>query len=365
MDEALATEAFGCHYLTDAFSGGHLRTARAGIGEHWNPKVPMFGANVKGFIAQALALRIGDAGALISREIAYQGALGRAGTLQQVSAMLDEKGGFTFGDVVSGAIHDDDSARGVVVEIEGRRETLLGDDRLGGRTEELVVDAVNLSYNDVARAWAVGRRRGGLEEVLGDGTAVAGLVGAERMLPRVVPDGELPAAQQSVRWDFPTADALLDHGPFQRALAEFGRRKAAELAATESALPEVARPHFAPAVVEPFRDTPTDTVRRIVHWTPNTGGGFLGHNQDDNALDYYRQARAADAVGSLTAEQRIRLTRDLLDGYTAQDEEDAAFDLLTANPAHAAAVIAAVGWDRLEDELGGRFSRRFPQASHR
>lgn len=106
-------------------------------------------------------------------------------------------------------------------------------------------------------------------------------------------------------------------------------------------------------------------VRRVLHWTPDTGGGLFGHNQDDNALDYYRQARGADAVGTLTVEQRAKLVRDLLDGYTAGDEEDAVFDLITANFAHSRAVIAQVGWARLEDELGGRFSRRFPEGDYR
>ena len=59
------------------------------------------------------------------------------------------------------------------------------------------------------------------------------------------------------------------------------------------------------------------------------------------------------------------ILRNLLDGYTAGDEEDAAFDLLTANPSHTDAVIAAIGWDRLEDEIGDRFSKRFPETAHR
>jgi hypothetical protein len=364
MDAALAPEAFGAHYLTDAFSGGHLRTNRVSISEHWNPKLPMFNANLKGFIAQALALRIGDAETWVSREMAYSGLLWKEGTLSQVSAMVDETGGLTFGDVVSGAIHDYDSGRGVSAMVEGRPTQLAGDERLSGSTEDLVSQAVNLSHNDVTRAWFVGQRRGSLEEVLST-TATGGLVGAERMLPVVIPDSQLPESQRSVRWDFATVDDLLASAPFQLALAEFGRRKAADLQQKESSLPPIAKPHFRPAVVEPFANSIVETVRRIVNWTPDTGGGFLGHNQDDNALDYYEQARAVGAVGSLTAEQRIRLIRHLLDGYTAEDEENAVFDLLTANAADSATVIAAVGWDRLEDELGKRFTRRFPESANR
>jgi hypothetical protein len=150
-----------------------------------------------------------------------------------------------------------------------------------------------------------------------------------------------------------------------RPLEEFGRRKANELLEKESSLPEIAAPHFRPDVVDPFAQSPVQTVRRILNWTPDTGGGLFGHNQDDHALTYYNQARDAGAVGALTVEQRIRLVRNLLDGYTADDEGDAAFDLLTADTAHSGTVIAAVGWDRLEDELVDRFSRRFPESGGR
>jgi hypothetical protein len=36
IDAALATEAFGGHYLTDSFSAGHVRTERQSIKEHWD-----------------------------------------------------------------------------------------------------------------------------------------------------------------------------------------------------------------------------------------------------------------------------------------------------------------------------------------
>lgn len=366
LGKAMAYEAFGAHYLTDAFAGGHLRTPRVSIKDHWDPIVPMFTYNLKGFIAQALALRIGDTESLVSREMAYHGALGRKGTLTQVSAIIDEKAPLTFGDVVGGAIHEYDCARGVVAEVEGERETLMGDNKLGGRTEELASQAVNLSHNDIIRAWAIGQRSGGIEEVMASATA-GKLVGAERMLPTVVPDSELAPAQRSVKWDFPSVDDLLDHRPFREAVAEFGRRQASELAELEEsdALPEIAKPHFRPAIVKPFERDALHTLRRVIHWTPDTGGGMFGHNQDDNALDYYNEAKRRHAVTTLALDQRISLIRKLLDGPTATDEENAVFDMLTANPAHSGAVIAAIGWDRLEDEIGDRFVKQFPEYHHR
>jgi hypothetical protein len=364
MEEALAPEAFGAHFLTDSFSGGHLRTARSSIQDYWNPKQPMFGYNLAGFIAQALAIRIGDANAHITREMAYSGFLWKSGTLEEVSAKLAEKGALGFGDVVSGAIHDLDSDRGVLADVDGQRVQLYGDGKLAGDTQRLAENAVDYSHNDLTRAWFVGRRRGGLEEVLPPVTE-GKLLGAEQMLPNIVPDSELPADQKSVQWEVASADALLDDPLFQRALRIFGVNKASELAEISSTLPDVAKPHFEPAVVAPFRTDPVSVLRRVLHWTPDTGGGVFGQNQDNNALDYYNEASSKGAVATLSVQQRVKLIRDLLDGYTGGEEENAVFDLVTANSAHSQAVISQVGWSTLEDELGSRFSRRFPENDYR
>ncbi|WP_132122699.1 hypothetical protein [Actinocrispum wychmicini] len=361
IEGALAPEAFGAHYLTDAFSGGHLRTARSSIQDYWNPKVPMFGYNLTGWIAQELAARIGDAH-WYGRDVAYHGVPWQAGAFEQVASKLAEKGALGFGDVVSGTIHDLDSERGVLADVNGQRIQLMGDGHLGGDTERVAVEAVNYSHNDLTRAWLIGRRRGPLQDVLPDVTA-GKVLGAEQMLPNVVPDNELPDNQKSVQWEVASALDLLSDPTFQRGLRIFGVNKANELAEVANTLEPDVRPHFDPAVVQPFRTDPVTTLRKVLNWTPNTGGGLLGHNQDDNALDYYNEASGKNAVGTLTVKQRVDLIRNLLDGYTSGEEENAAFDILTANSSHSQDVIRQVGWDRLEDELGNRFSNRFPKSS--
>jgi hypothetical protein len=74
---------------------------------------------------------------------------------------------------------------------------------------------------------------------------------------------------------------------------------------------------------------------------------------------------AAGALPTLTVDARTRrLIRGLLDGYTSGGEEDAVFLVLTTRGDGASSVIAAVGRDRLEDEIGDRFTRRFPAAGY-
>ena len=98
-------EAFGAHYLTDSFAGGHVETERLSISEHWNRRVPMFFENLIGYIAETLAkafaatITIGDF--QLRPDVAYH--FGARSTVEQA---LASKGSFHFGDVVSGAVHD-------------------------------------------------------------------------------------------------------------------------------------------------------------------------------------------------------------------------------------------------------------------
>ena len=59
LDRPLTVEAFGAHYLTDAFAAGHVRTPRAGAKQYWDRKVPMFVYNLTGFIAEGVAKHLG------------------------------------------------------------------------------------------------------------------------------------------------------------------------------------------------------------------------------------------------------------------------------------------------------------------
>jgi hypothetical protein len=108
-------------------------------------------------------------------------------------------------------------------------------------------------------------------------------------------------------------------------------------------------------------------IWNVLQWTPNTGGGIGGHNQDDNALDYYERAKkTAGGLASLMWAARANLIKNLVEGYTGGDEENAILDLLVTcpNDADVRKVIDYVTWDRLEDEVGSRFVTRYPKAQY-
>lgn len=362
IDVAFAVEAFGAHYLTDAFSSGHVRTARAGIVEHWNKRVPMFYYNLQGFIAEKLAEKLEKevAGGIFTEEAIYKGPLWFAGSLQAVNEALRAKGEIAFGDLVSGAIHDYDNKRGVQVSIEGKEETIYGDLHLGeGAEKPFAIKAVRLSYQEIEKAWEVGKAAANPLAIL-TATMSDGLFAAERLLPKPKAESELPPEKQPIKWDYDDVGELFGDAKFQEAVKIFCMNKAGEFEEVASSLDDAQQQEaFKKQVVEPLKKEPVNTVWAVINWTPDTGGGVFGHNQDDNAMDYYKTSKKQGALGTLTWVQKTSLIIDIIDGPTIGDEDDAIWDLLTVKESDAQAIIDWIGWGRLEDEIDGWFGNKF------
>lgn len=380
VDSALAAEAFGAHYLTDAFAGGHLRTPRTSISEHWNTRVPMFNFNLKGYISQRLAetltsnffLAIQHAPidnfpdlpyGILTVEAIYGETVGK------VTSILDSKGFIRFGDVVAGAIHDYDNQRGVIAEVDGVPHQLFGDGHLSesATQEDLIRSVVNVSHNDVTRVYEMGKAQTNPLAVIA-AVYQDGLFAAERMLPKVVPDSNLGPDDQSVKWDYDDVEGLLGDSQFQEAFKLFAKEKAGEFAEAKEGLEEYAQQEALQlAVIDPLGDPSQclGVLRDVINWTPDTGGGLFGHNQDDNALEYYEEAKSKGQLDKLTLKQKKDIIGNLLDGATIGDEEDAIMDLLKAKPADAKALINEFGWERLHDDIddliGNEFEDTFPE----
>jgi hypothetical protein len=100
-----------------------------------------------------------------------------------------------------------------------------------------------------------------------------------------------------------------------------------------------------------------DTFRQIINYTPGAVSGELGgvgsSDEDDNAVEYYNEAKKRNALPSLTEAQRARLIRDVLSGATIGDEDTMIADLLTTNDAHVVPVIKTVGWRALWEDVSG------------
>jgi hypothetical protein len=196
--------------------------------------------------------------------------------------------------------------------------------------------------------------------------------GAERMIPKVRPDAEQDPGRQAIKWDFASWGELLQDKRFKEALETFCAKKA-------STIDDVAKDGFSDAqraaikktVSDPMRsgaDSSARVLESVINWTPGITDSALGHNVDDNANDYWKEAKKTPGgLASLTYAQRARLTDNLLEGSTAGDDEDALLDVLRSAPAaDQRRLIGQFGWDRLHDDIddwaGEDFAESFPKA---
>ena len=170
---ALAREAFGQHYLTDAFSGGHLRTPRADIigwfRAHFGPAVvDTFISRLSNRVIDGLVAQISPQtnwpDAIVRREV-------RADVGQRIAQAIAAHGGraqindfFALGvaGVVSGAMHDLEGRRGVAVSSEAHPAAWVayGDAQLAdspvSRQQAQLAIAAALAHVD--RAHEIGQR---------------------------------------------------------------------------------------------------------------------------------------------------------------------------------------------------------------
>jgi hypothetical protein len=276
---ALAIDAFAAHFLTDSFSASHIRTPRESIQEYWQAKVPDFHQRFAGWLTDTLATFISHAGAEYQR--AAPGWLVRSNVKEKVDNLLKGMPPLNFGDMISGAVHDNDGQRGVVVEVEGRRLRLVGDNRLLAHAEDtetqrtdaettmgLAVKAVSRSAAEIDRAYAMAQAGSSLEAVVEMLTKEGrGLFAAERMIPRPVPDDKLSPADQSLRWSFSTLEELLEDPRMRRALRIFANNKVHMFDSIMDApgIPEVAKEGLQLMVAGPMSSTDTATVVNLFH----------------------------------------------------------------------------------------------------
>ena len=110
-------------------------------------------------------------------------------------------------------------------------------------------------------------------------------------------------------------------------------------------------------------------LRTVLAWTPDTGGGASGTTLTTTRSTTSRRRGSSGGLGSLTLDQRRRLIRDLLEGATVGDDEDAVMSVLTsASDSEARALISHFGWERLHDDIddffGEAFAERFPKSRY-
>lgn len=377
LEDAMAQEAFACHYLTDSFSSGHVRTPRISAKEYWDAKVPMFYENLVGYMAQEIARYLRSHktedvfGWLDADTLSEDRVWG--GAKDEVRGVFDSKARITFGDFVALAIHDWDNDTGVAAHVEGKQEHLVGDGKVldkgkltaeGTQTANLVAKAVSLSVADVRKAYQLGGSgkdpSAAITEIFGNDQ----MFNAERMIPTVTAEDRQDASNPELEWKFDSYEKLLANERMLKALQLFLKEKAADLNEVDftgdkkDALMQLGAK---------MQGDPKAVITEVINWTPDSGGRRSGHLQDDNARDYVDTARELKGgLASLTSLQRIKLAVDCINGYISESDEETVWELLgTATESQARDVIKHIGWDDLSDYLDGveddKFRARFPE----
>lgn len=170
-----AREAFSQHFLTDAFSAGHVRTQRGSIQGYWNGMFPNFTDNMITMISCYMASHI-NARDTIGNFVTVDFLTG------QIAPVVRNMGGstltsFSIGDLISKVLHDADNAGLDVVSPRGPAGTTtpspfkwraVGDDHLFApagtaastaqqQTQQMMSEAMRLSHDEGVQARAAGQ----------------------------------------------------------------------------------------------------------------------------------------------------------------------------------------------------------------
>ncbi len=252
LGEAYAMDGFACHFLTDAFSGSHVRTPRASIKSWWDPKVPHFDDRLLEWMTDEITWVVETepdsweewAGATLDQLNPTQRyGLIRDGVRKKIKPKLPAT---SFGDLVSSLVHDWEGEHGAdghgpLVTVAGQRFRTVGDGdlfkavlSLGNKTPtDTELDkllrhkgsgrlddaqrtfaaaelAVRRSVHDLKRAYDLALRGDRRDTIMAELQGKDGLFASERLLPIAVPDPELPEADRMPKWDFATVDELLN-----------------------------------------------------------------------------------------------------------------------------------------------------------
>jgi hypothetical protein len=394
LNEALLYESFASHFLTDAYASGHMRTERQGIKDWWDQRVPTFWLNLRWWMAENIAKHLNDNSTLASTltvQVLWEQA---RSTLNEV---VTSKGipDLTFGDAISGAVHDMDNEEGVMATVGDEVVKLVGDGQIldekdralvvGVDTAKKAVAGVKASMKDIYDAFEAGKAGES------DGKKVAqslklsdGLFRAEQLWPKALPDSVPTQNNKTLNWRVDSAEDLFKDPRMKEALAHFAHEKADTLGAEISLDPplkEEKTKAMQESVLDKLKSSPDEVVkvfRAIINYTPGSAtgelGGVGGHDTDDNAVEYWQEVNKIDdknkavnkfdptnpAIATLTLPQRQKLLKDVLDGVTVGEEVDMILSLLTtANSSQIKPLIDHVGWRRIWDKLWGDDCRKF------
>jgi hypothetical protein len=151
LSQAMAREAAAQHFLTDAFTAGHMRTPVALIRRYWQSRYPAFWESLQRRVAADTARTL--------RELAWplRGLPARFlhnSTLSALARRTSRYPQLSVGDFLARLFHDWDNSHGLTIDTGG---VVFGDGHVHqGDTRKLALAAVRAGIDDVEVAFELG-----------------------------------------------------------------------------------------------------------------------------------------------------------------------------------------------------------------
>jgi hypothetical protein len=207
LSQAMAREAAAQHFLTDAFTAGHMRTPVALIRGYWHSRHPAFWENLQRRVASDTAASLRELAWALRRLPARFLHDSTLAALKRRTARYPE---LSVGDFLARLFHDWDNSHGLTIDTGA---VVFGDGHVQeGATRHLALAAVRAGIDDVEVAFelgAAGTRLTG-EPLYQAVRAVTGALGdefaAETKVPRpsaANPPQNWRAADIETLWDTP------------------------------------------------------------------------------------------------------------------------------------------------------------------
>jgi hypothetical protein len=340
IDRGMAMEAAAQHYLTDAFSAGHLRTPIGSLREYWGQKYPLFWYNLRHKMALDTAVRLNAQSTNATTILGTVNQMYEA-ISQQIETMAASLPAVTLGDLLSKVFHDQDNEQGLDIQGGGR---VYGDGNLDNpdprnRTRALAQSAIRDGNADVAIAYQLGTQSvGGAPipdaEVLGQVRARAG--SGERYLAETrMP---IPATSEAPQnWMAGSLDELWGRPVIGSSGTSVGAKIIEELQpgheirdtldGLADRFPETdsrwsgnlqPRRAFRDGFLAPLLGDPHAGLLHIINWAPNYG--LASNSRDDQSLASGQELDRGHQLGGMTTPARVAYINELISGSVASSE---------------------------------------------
>jgi hypothetical protein len=205
LSQAMAREAAAQHFLTDAFTAGHMRTPVASIRRYWHARYPEFWDSLQRRVARDTASMLREL-AWTLRRLPAEFVHDR--TLTALRRRTSRYPQLSVGDFLARLFHDWDNSHGLAIDTGG---VVFGDGHVReGVTQELALAAVRAGIDDVQVAFDLGLAGRSLsaEPLYRTVRSITGAPGGaflpEAMIPRPA------AANPPQNWRAPDIETLWD-----------------------------------------------------------------------------------------------------------------------------------------------------------